>query len=96
MAVAETAGEPIAMRRKRARYRAWHRGIREMDLVLGSFADAEGPNMDAAELDAFEALLDELDADLLRWVTGADTLPERIDAPLFARIVRHQQQRLQS
>ena len=58
MAPQKRAGEDIAIRRRRLRYRAWHRGTRELDLLLGPFADAELDSMEPAELDRFEALLD--------------------------------------
>ncbi|NMA96942.1 MAG: succinate dehydrogenase assembly factor 2, partial [Phyllobacteriaceae bacterium] len=59
-----TAGEDIAIRRKRLRYRAWHRGTKEMDLILGPFADAHVESYGAAELDRLEALMDEEDPPL--------------------------------
>lgn len=51
-------------------FRAWHRGTREADLLLGRFADAHVPGFDAAQLDRFEALLTESDPDIYDWVTG--------------------------
>lgn len=87
MAAQNQAGEEIGMRRRRLRYRAWHRGTREMDLVLGPFADAHLEEFDAAALDRLEGVMDEEDTDLLKWVTGEAALPPRIDAGLFADIV---------
>jgi antitoxin CptB len=55
-------------RLKRMRMRAWRRGTKEMDMVLGPYADAQLAAMDAAALDRFDALLDENDQDLLRWI----------------------------
>lgn len=62
-------------RRRRVLFRAWHRGTREMDLLLGAFADARIPSMSAAELDAFEALMETPD-DLLYAVLTGRTEPE--------------------
>ena len=62
-------------RRKRLRYRAWHRGTKESDFILGSFADAKLPTMDAAGLDAFEALLDVPDPVIYDWVTRRAPVP---------------------
>jgi len=62
--------EPIESRRKRMHIRAWRRGTKEMDLILGGYADAHLAAMDAARLDAFDALLAEDDHDLYQWVTG--------------------------
>ena len=60
----------IADRRKKLIFRAWHRGTREMDLLLGAFADAHVPGFDAAQLDAFEHLLTCQDPDLYDWKCG--------------------------
>lgn len=65
--------------------RAWHRGTREMDLILGQFADLRLEGFDADALDAFEALLAEDDHDLYRWVAGTDPAPPR-HAALIADI----------
>jgi len=72
-------------RRKRARIRAWRRGIKEMDLILGGHADVELQNMDASELALFEAILAENDHDLFQWVTGQGTPPARY-APLMSAL----------
>ena len=55
--------------------RCWRRGTREMDLILGPFADAALADMDAPTLDALEALLEENDQDLYAWVTGREAAP---------------------
>jgi antitoxin CptB len=73
-------------RRKRLLFRAWHRGIREMDLVLGTFADREIATLDEPELVEFETILATDDHDLLKWVTGEAAMPRRNDTPLFRRI----------
>jgi antitoxin CptB len=70
-------------RRKRILFRAWHRGMREMDLVMGRYVEDKVDGLSDAELDQLEALIDELDADLLNWVTGAAEVPERVDTPVF-------------
>jgi antitoxin CptB len=76
-------------RRKRLLFRSWHRGIREMDLVLGTFADRELANLTAAELDAYEMLLGVDDQEMIKWVTGEAPVATRFDTPLFARIRRY-------
>ncbi|MDP3658710.1 MAG: succinate dehydrogenase assembly factor 2 [Phenylobacterium sp.] len=64
-------------RLKRLKYRAWHRGFREADLILGPFADTHGPNLPPDQLAAFEALLDEADPDIYAWIVEtADTPPQ--------------------
>jgi len=65
----ETPRDP-EIRRRRLLFRAWHRGTREADLLLGRFAEAHLPGFDAAQLDGFEALLTEADPDIYDWVTG--------------------------
>lgn len=67
------------IRRKRLLFRAWHRGTREADLVLGSFAAAHLGGFDESQLDAFEALLECPDADLFDWLTGRTAPPSEHD-----------------
>ncbi len=81
-----TSSGTLSIRRKKALYRAQHRGMREMDLLLGTFAAASLDGMSARELDEFEMLLDLLDGDLLKWLTGEDEVPARYDTDLFRRI----------
>ena len=75
------------MRRRRLRYRAWHRGTKEMDLVLGPFADAHLEGYGPPELDRLETLMDEEDTDLLKWVMGQEPVPQNIDAALLDTII---------
>lgn len=89
-----TAGEDIALRRKKLRYRAWHRGTREMDLVLGPFADAHTEVMDAAQLDRLEALMSEEDPPLLKWVMGQEEPPANVDRVFLAEVIADHQARL--
>ncbi|MDP2618750.1 MAG: succinate dehydrogenase assembly factor 2 [Hyphomicrobiales bacterium] len=65
-----------ADRRKRLRFRAWHRVMKEMDFILGSFADSYLARMSAAEIDAFERLIEMPDADLLSWISGSGDPPD--------------------
>ncbi len=81
----ETLG--IEVRRKRLRFRAWHRGLREVDLLLGRFADATINDLDEAELAGFEALLDVPDPDVLSWLTGEQPVPAEDDTPILRRIL---------
>jgi antitoxin CptB len=92
MDAAKGAGEPDAIdeldvRRRRLRYRAWHRGTREMDLVLGPYADAHADGLDAAGLARLEALMEEADTDLLKWVIGQESPPIGVDGELIARLI---------
>ncbi|MBS3848619.1 succinate dehydrogenase assembly factor 2 [Devosia sp. BSSL-BM10] len=94
MARQMTAGEDIAMRRKKLRYRAWHRGTREMDLVLGPFADAHTEAMNEVQLDQLEALMSEEDPPLLTWVMGQVEPPEHIDRDFLAQVIADHHARL--
>ena len=74
-------------RRKQLIYRANHRGIKEMDIILGGFAGRHVMGLDAESLDLFEAIMAEADRDLLSWFTGEQPLPDHVDRPLFDRIL---------
>ena len=76
-------------RRRRILYRCWHRGIREMDLVLGQFAEENISFLTTEQLDELEAIMAEEDQDLVRMVTGADPVPERLQSPLFTKIMTY-------
>ena len=89
-----TAGEDISVRRKKLRYRAWHRGTKEMDLVLGPYADANTEAMDEAQLDQLEALMNEEDPPLLKWVMGQEDPPENVDRVFLAKLIADHQARL--
>lgn len=80
-------------RLKRMRMRAWRRGTKEMDLVLGPWADAHLYGLSPDRLDLFDALLLENDQDLLPWVLGQQPTPERF-ASLVAEIGLFARERL--
>lgn len=67
--------EAIETRRKRLYMRSIRRGIKEMDLILGAYAETALPAMDADALDAYEALLAENDHDLYQWISGQRPAP---------------------
>lgn len=73
-------GETREIRLKRLRLRAWHRGIKEMDLILGGWADRNLEAADEATLDAFEAVMAESDHDLYQWVSGQAEAPAELSA----------------
>ena len=76
----------LDVRRRRNLFRAWHRGIREMDLIMGRFADAEIGTLSEGDLDEFERLIEVPDRDLYRWITGEDEVPANYDTPLIRRL----------
>lgn len=73
-------------RRRRALFRAWHRGMREMDLVLGRFADEEIGTLNEEELRQFEELLEVPDTEFFKWVTEEVQAPKDHETPLLKRI----------
>ena len=73
-------------RRRRILFRARRRGVREMDIALGHFADAYLAELSEADLNEFERWLDLPDPEILAWVTGEAPIPQAFDTPLFARL----------
>lgn len=73
-------------RRKRALWRAWHRGTREMDLIMGRFADREIGTVSEAELVGFENLLEMQESDVYAWVTGREARPDGVEGELVERM----------
>lgn len=65
------------IRLKRLRFRAWHRGTKEADLLIGGFFDAHSTAWNDDEIALFEALLEEQDVDIMAWAIGTEPVPER-------------------
>jgi antitoxin CptB len=63
---------------KRLRFRAWHRGTREMDLLMGRFADASLETMSEAQLERFEALMERPDPEVYGWLVGRTEVPSEL------------------
>ena len=70
-------------------FRAWHRGMREMDILMGQFADAKLAEMADADLDAFEELMEAPDPEIFKWLTDALPVPAEYDTPLFHKLKSH-------
>jgi antitoxin CptB len=85
--------DPHVTRRKRLHFRSWHRGTKEADLLVGSFADAYLDAMTSAELDEFERVLEIEDGHLVAWVTGRAEPPHSFDGPVFRRLLEHRYKR---
>ncbi len=77
---------PPDHRLKTLRFRAWRRGFREIDLILGRFADRHGEALSPTELEAFEALLEANDQDVYAWIIGQAPTPAAYDTPLMLRL----------
>jgi antitoxin CptB len=73
-------------RLKKLKLRAWRRGFREADLILGPFADQHVSTFSAVELDWFEALLEQPDQDLYGWILEREPTPAEFDGPLMSKL----------
>lgn len=82
----ERSSNDLDVRRRKALFRSWHRGIREMDLVLGRFADAQIDQLSDDEMDDYEQLMEVPDRDIFRWLTGEEETPQNYDTGVFRRI----------
>ncbi|HEY6023813.1 MAG TPA: succinate dehydrogenase assembly factor 2 [Pseudolabrys sp.] len=80
------SSEGLDARRRRLLFRCWHRGIREMDLVLGRFADAQLATLSEAELAELEGWLEIPDQQIFAWVNGMEAPPPEIDTSLFRQL----------
>ena len=89
MSASQTPSENLQVRAKRLRYRATHRGMLEMDVVLGGYVTAHAAKLDADEITRLERLMDEQDADLLAWITGQQETPQDADGELIAKIAAY-------
>ena len=83
----ELSSDGLDARRRRLLFRSRHRGIREMDLVLGPFADAELPHMSEVELAEYEGWLEIPDQQIFAWVNGSEPAPTEFDTALFRKLV---------
>jgi antitoxin CptB len=79
--------DPLTTARKRLAWRASRRGIKEMDILVGGFADANLPTMSAVELVIFERLLDIPDQQLLSWVTRQEDVPDEFRIPMLMQLL---------
>jgi len=73
-------------RRRKLLFRAWRRGVREMDLIIGRFADVYIDQFDQPGLDDFERLIEAPNAELYAWVTGAEAVPANFDTEVLAKL----------
>ncbi len=84
--MSDISSEGMDPRRRRLLFRSWHRGIREMDIVYGRFADANLAGLSEVELGDYEKLLELRDQQVLDWVSGAQAPPPDYDTALFRRL----------
>jgi antitoxin CptB len=82
----ERSSEGLDERRRKLLFRAWRRGVREMDLIVGRFADAHIDKFDDTGLDDFERLMEAPNAALYAWVIGAEAIPTNYDTAVLAKL----------
>ena len=81
--------DPEFVRRRMLRFRSWHRGTKESDLLLGSFADRYLAEMTPAQLDDYEALLEKPDHEIYNWKVGRDPVPPELETEIMALLKTH-------
>jgi antitoxin CptB len=88
-AAADMSDEPetdLSPRRRRLLFRAWHRGTKEADLMIGRFVADNVASFSDAELDELEAVLEQPDVDLADWLSGRREIPAEIRTPMLDRM----------
>lgn len=73
-------------RLKRLRFRAWHRGVKEADLLIGGFFDTHSAGWGDVEIDLFETLLEEQDVDIMAWAMGTANVPARYHGTIMTAL----------
>ncbi len=81
--------DELMNKRKKLIFRSEHRGTKEMDLLMGSFAKKHVPDFSAEELRVYEDLLQENDPNLYNWIIGKDNPPANIDNAMFQKLQAH-------
>jgi antitoxin CptB len=76
-------------RRDRLRFRSWHRGTREMDLLMGRFADAHLAGFSPEQLAQYEVILELGDPDLYNWIAGREPVPAEHDGEVLRLLCAH-------
>jgi antitoxin CptB len=70
-------------RLRRMQFRAWHRGTKEADLMIGGFFDRYSASWTDAQADWFETLMEEQDVDIMAWAIGTAPVPEQFDGEMM-------------
>ncbi|WP_374652980.1 succinate dehydrogenase assembly factor 2 [Dongia sp.] len=86
--------DEVERQRKKLMFQCHHRGTKELDLVLGPFADAHLAELSADELQALAAFLTEIDPDIYDWLSGREPLPPRLQSPVTELLVAFGRRRL--
>ena len=77
-----------AVRLKRLYYQSGHRGTKELDIILGNFAEKFLHTLSQAEINDYEALLEVEETDLYNWLTGIEPVPEAFNTQVFQKILQ--------
>ncbi|MED5545731.1 MULTISPECIES: succinate dehydrogenase assembly factor 2 [Novosphingobium] len=72
----------------RLRFRAWHRGTREADYMIGCFFDRFHETWSEADMDWFETLIEEEDVEIMAWALKTEPVPEKFQGPLMDRMMK--------
>jgi len=83
----ERSSEGLDVRRRKLLFRAWRRGVRETDLIVGRFADAFIDKFDEPALDDFERLIEAPNAELYAWITGDQKVPANFDTAVLRQLI---------
>lgn len=75
-----------AARLRRLQFRAWHRGTKEADMLIGGFFDRHASDWTDADIEWFETLLEEQDVDIMAWAIGTQPPPERYESAMMRRL----------
>lgn len=78
--------EALDARRRKLSFRAWRRGFKEADIILGHFSDEALPSMSEADMDIFEVLLEVPDQDLYGWIIERDPTPAEYQSEIMNRL----------
>ena len=73
--------------RRKLHFRSYHRGIKEMDIIFGKFADVVLPELPHEDLTDYQRILELPDDKLFSWATGRETVPEEVRSPLLDRLL---------
>ena len=77
-----------ADRLRRLKFRAWHRGTREADYMIGCFFDRHHASWDLGEIDLFERLVEEDEVEIMAWALGTAPIPAQYAGPMTEALVR--------
>lgn len=80
--------DDLALRKRRLAYRAWHRGTKEADLLIGGFFDRYSAGWGMDEVVWYETLIEEQDVDIMAWAIGTAAVPARFDGPMMKQMLR--------